>query len=108
MDAEILLAFLERYPSPADARGLGVARMQAFLAREGYSGGQHPAALLAKLRSAPRAKIGELELAAHREVFCVASFRIVPGAPRLCTPTRRRRLVIAQHHRPGQRRDGHQ
>jgi hypothetical protein len=30
MDAEILLAFLERYPSPADARGLGVARMQAF------------------------------------------------------------------------------
>jgi hypothetical protein len=31
MDAEILLAFLERYPSPADAHGLGVARTQAFL-----------------------------------------------------------------------------
>jgi hypothetical protein len=39
MDAEILLAFLERYPSPADAHGLGVARMQAFLVRERYSGG---------------------------------------------------------------------
>src|SRR5665213_3285682 len=68
MDAEILLAFLERYPSPADARGLGVARMQAFLAREGYSGGQHPTALMAKLRSAPRARIGELELAARRQL----------------------------------------
>jgi transposase len=54
MDAEILLAFLERYPSPADAHGLGVARMQAFLKRERYSGGQHPTALMAKLRSAPR------------------------------------------------------
>ena len=39
MDAEILLAFLERYPSPADAHGLGVARMQAFLERERYWAG---------------------------------------------------------------------
>ena len=65
MDAEILLAFLERYPSPADAHGLGVARMQAFLVRERYSGGQHPTALMAKLRSAPRGRVGELELAAN-------------------------------------------
>src|SRR5437763_8117946 len=68
MDAEVLLAFLERYPSPADAHGLGVARMQAFLVRERYSGGQHPPALMAKLRSAPRARIGELELAARRRL----------------------------------------
>jgi transposase len=68
MDAEILLAFLERYPSPEDARGLGVARMQAFLVRERYSGGQHPTALMAKLRSAPRVRIGELELAARRQL----------------------------------------
>jgi transposase len=68
MDAEILLAFLERYPSPADAHGLGVARMQAFLKRERYSGGQHPTALMAKLRSAPRTRIGELELAARRQL----------------------------------------
>jgi transposase len=68
MDAEILLAFLERYPSPADAHGLGVARMQAFLKRERYSGGQHPTALMAKLRSAPRARVGELELAARRQL----------------------------------------
>ena len=68
MDAEILLAFLERYPSPADAHGLGVARMRAFLERERYSGGQHPTALMAKLRSAPRARVGELELAARRQL----------------------------------------
>ena len=68
MDAEILLAFLERYPSPADARGLGVARMQAFLVRNQYSGGQHPTALMAKLRSAPRGRVGELELAARRQI----------------------------------------
>jgi Transposase len=54
MDAEILLAFLERYPSPADAHGLGVARMQAFLVRERYSGGQHPTALMAS-SAAPHA-----------------------------------------------------
>src|SRR5437763_1039377 len=68
MDAEILLAFLERYPSPTDARGLGIARMQAFLEREHYSGGQHPTALMAKLRSAPRGCIGELELSARRHL----------------------------------------
>src|SRR5438309_2627288 len=48
MDSEILLAFLERYPSPVDARGLGAARMQAFLERERYSGRQHPTTLTAK------------------------------------------------------------
>ncbi len=68
MDAEILLAFLERYPSPADAHGLGIARMHAFLRREHYSGGQKPAALLTKLRSAPRGRVGELELAARRQL----------------------------------------
>ncbi len=68
MDAEIFLAFLERYPSPADAHGLGVARMQAFLVRERYSGGQHPTALMAKLRSAPRGRVGEQELTARRQL----------------------------------------
>jgi len=68
MDAEIFLAFLERYPSPADARGLGVARLHAFLTRERYSGGQDPTALMAKLRSAPQGRVGEIELAARRQI----------------------------------------
>ena len=58
----------ERYPSPPDARGLRVARMQAFLERERYSGRQHPTALMAKLRSAPQGRVGELELAARRQL----------------------------------------
>jgi len=60
MDSEILLAFLERYPSPVDAQGLGIVRMQAFLKRERYSGRQKPEALLAKLRSAPEGRVGPL------------------------------------------------
>jgi transposase len=68
MDSEILLAFLERFPSPVDAHGLGVARMQAFLERERYSGRQHPTALMAKLRSAPIGRVGELELATRRQL----------------------------------------
>lgn len=68
MDAEIVLAFLERYPSPQDARGLGVARMHAFLVRERYSGGQDPTTLMAKLRAAPHGRVGDLELAARRRL----------------------------------------
>ena len=48
--------------------GLGVARLQAFLEHERYSGGQNSTALMAKLRSAPRARVGELELAARRQL----------------------------------------
>src|SRR5947209_570425 len=68
MDAEIFLAFLERYPSREDTHGLGVARMQAFLVRERYSGGRRATALMAKLRAAPRVRIGERELAARRQL----------------------------------------
>ena len=42
--------------------------MQAFLKRERYSGRQHPTALMAKLRSAPHGRVGELELAARRQL----------------------------------------
>ena len=68
LNSRISLAFLERYPSPADARGLGEARLQAFLARERYSGRQQPAELLAKLRRAPAGRVGELELATRRQL----------------------------------------
>ena len=38
VDSPIALAFLERYPAPADARGLGEKRLEGFLARNGYCG----------------------------------------------------------------------
>src|SRR6478736_4853246 len=65
LDSPISLAFLERYPSPAEVRGLGERRLQAFLARQRYSGGQKPAELLAKLRRAPEGRVGEAELLAE-------------------------------------------
>jgi transposase len=68
LDSPIALAFLRRYPSSADARGLGERRLQSFLDRHGYCGRKTPAALLAKLRSAPTARTGELEAEARRAV----------------------------------------
>ena len=68
LHGRISLAFLERYPSPADARGLGEARLAGFLARERYSGRQKPAELLAKLRRAAAARVGELELSTRRQL----------------------------------------
>jgi len=68
LHSRISLAFLERYPSPADARALGEARLQAFLTRERYSGRKQPAQLLAKLRRAPEGRVGELELATRRQL----------------------------------------
>jgi transposase len=68
LHSRISLVFLERYPSPTDARGLGEARLEGFLAREHYTGRQTPAQLLAKLRRAPAARVGELELATRRQL----------------------------------------
>src|SRR5437588_1794986 len=79
LHSQISLAFLERYPSPADARGLGEARLQAFLARERYSGRPTPAQLLAKLRRAPAGRVGEQELATRPQAVLtgVAIIRLV-------------------------------
>jgi transposase len=66
VDSPIGLAFLERYPSPADTRGLGEKRLEGFLARHRYCGRRTPTELLARLRSAPTAIVGELEAEARR------------------------------------------
>lgn len=66
VDSPIALAFLERYPSPGDARSLGEKRLEGFLARHAYSGRRTPTELLVKLRNAPNAVIGELEQDARR------------------------------------------
>jgi transposase len=81
LTSRISLAFLERYPSPADARGLGEARLQAFLARERYSGRQKPPELLAKLRRAPEGRVGELELGVRRQLVLsmVATLKTLNG-----------------------------
>lgn len=77
IDSPIALAFLERYPSPSDARGLGAKRLQSFLARHAYCGRRTPTELLARMRSAPTAAIGELECDARRSavIGLVAALR---------------------------------
>jgi transposase len=59
LDSPISLAFLVRYPSPADARGLGVKRLATFLKAHRYSNRKTPAQLLERLRSAPAGRAGE-------------------------------------------------
>jgi transposase len=66
VDSPIALAFLERYPSPADARGLGRRRLESFLARHAYCGRKTPTELLTRLHAAPKAVLGELESDARR------------------------------------------
>jgi transposase len=68
VDSPICLAFLERYPGPADARTLGHKRLAGFLARHRYSGRKSPDQLLARLRTAPCGRAGEAEREARRGV----------------------------------------
>ncbi len=67
VDSPIALAFLQRYASPEETRGLGEKRLEGFLARHAYSGRRSPAELLQRLRDAPRASVGELEAQARRD-----------------------------------------
>jgi transposase len=87
VDSPIALCFLERYPSPADARALGEKRLSAFLARNGYSGRKSAAELLARLRSAAQGRAGELESEARRTVVLglVAALRPLVEQIRLLT-----------------------
>ena len=77
LDSPISLAFLTRYPSPADAKGLGPKRLAGFLARHRYCGRRSPEELLERMRQAPGGRAGELEAEARRAavVGLVAALR---------------------------------
>jgi transposase len=68
VDSPIALAFLERYPSPADAHGLGHKRLQGFLDRNGYCGRRDATALLKRLRNAPVGCCETAEVEARRAI----------------------------------------
>jgi transposase len=68
LDSPISLAFLARYPNPADTRGLGVERLRAFLARHAYSGRVRPEVLLGRLRAGAQARLGPAQLEASRSI----------------------------------------
>jgi transposase len=87
LDSPISLAFLERYPSPGDARGLGEKRLGQFLARNGYSGRRPIDELLARLRNAPTGRAARLEADARRGIVLalVAALKPIVEQIRLLT-----------------------
>jgi transposase len=101
IDGPIVLAFLERYPSPLDARGLGEQRLAAFLARHRYCGRKDPAELLAKLRGAPAGRAGEHEIEARRAIVLAHVAALKPIVAKI------RELTSEIAHRVRAHTDGH-
>jgi transposase len=97
LDSPISLAFLERYPSPADARSLGEQRLAAFLARQRYSGRQKPAELLAKLRHAPEGRVAEAELSARRALVLALVQAIKPLVVQIKQLDRQIATALSEH-----------
>jgi transposase len=91
------LAFLRRYPSPADAQGLGEQRLQAFLTRHRYSGHKPASELLAKLRRAPEGRAGELEGHAHRAVVVSLVAALEPIVAQIKQLERQIAIAVREH-----------
>jgi transposase len=68
IDSPIALAFLRRYPSPADTRGLGEQRLQRWLARHHYCGRRGTRELLGRLQGAAEGRAAALESEARRGI----------------------------------------
>jgi transposase len=87
LDSPISLAFLARYPSPVDARGLGEKRFAQFLARHHYSARKTADELLTRLRAAPVGRAAELEAEARRGLVLalVAALKPIVEQIRLLT-----------------------
>jgi transposase len=83
IDSPISLAFIKRYPSPDDARGLGAQRLGWFLARHAYSGGKQPAQLMRKLKNAPQGRAGAQEIEARRVVVLALVAALEPLVARI-------------------------
>lgn len=97
VDSPICLAFLERYPSPEDARALGEKRLAAFLARHGYCGRKSASELLGKLRSAPEGRAGELEGEARRAVVLALIAALKPLVEQIKLVTSEIRGLLDDH-----------
>ncbi len=97
VDSPIALCFLERYPSPEDARQLGEKRLAAFLARNGYSGRRSASQLLQRLREAPTGRTGELESEARRQIVLGLVAALKPIVEQIKLLTSQIRGAIDQH-----------
>ena len=97
VDSPVSLAFLQRYPSPQDAKGLGERRMEAFLRHNAYSGRAEAAGLLARLKAAPKGTAGPGECEARRAVVLGLVAALEPIVARIAELTSQIRERLAAH-----------
>ncbi|MGZ4297189.1 MAG: IS110 family RNA-guided transposase [Solirubrobacteraceae bacterium] len=97
VDSPIALAFLRRYPSPLDARGLGEQRMAAFLARHSYNGRKPARELIAGLRDAAEGRAGELETQARRQIVLALVTALEPIVAKITDLTIEIRHALNEH-----------
>jgi transposase len=97
VDSPIALAFLKRYPSPADAHGLGEQRMQRFLARHHYCGRKPPRELLGRLRGAAQGRTASLETKARRQIVLALVAALEPTVARIAELTGQIRAALDDH-----------
>ena len=97
LDSPIALAFLKRYPSPQDARGLGEQRLQRFLARHRYCGRKPAAELLEKLRGAACGRADALESEARRQIVLALVAALEPVVARITELTSEIPAALADH-----------
>jgi transposase len=97
IDSPIALAFLKRYPSPADAHALGEQRLARFLARHGYCGRKTPRELLGRLRGAAHGRAGTLESEARRQIVLALVSALEPIVARIAELTSEIRGALADH-----------
>lgn len=97
IDSPIGLAFLKRYPSPADANGLGEQRLERFLARHHYSGRRPTRQLLARLKGAANGRAQQLETEARRQIVLALVAALEPIVQRIAELTSEIRTGLHQH-----------
>lgn len=97
IDSPIALAFLKRYPAPADARGLGQQRLQRFLARNHYCGRRPVGELLTRLRGTADGRAGTLETEARRQIVLGLVAALEPIVTQIAQLTSEIRSALADH-----------
>jgi transposase len=97
IDSPIALAFIKRYPTPADARGLGEQRMQRFLARHGYCGRRPASELLTRLRGAADGRADALESEARRQIVLGLVAALEPIVSQIAQLTSEIRASLREH-----------
>jgi transposase len=97
VDSPIALAFLKRYPSPADAIGLGEQRLTRFLARHHYCGRKPAGELLHRVRSAAHGRAGALETEARRQLVLALVAALEPIVRQISALTSEIRAGLHDH-----------